>query len=266
MLQLGAVPHSGCSKFGLALVLLALGIANLSPAAEAKSPNLDPSYVSHCMRAIETASLRSGVPKDVMLAISLSETGKNISGQISPWPWTVNMEGAGVWFESQHAALDYTKKHFARGARSFDVGCFQINYKWHHKNFNSIEEMFDPLSNALYAARFLTELYLETGSWHRAAGFYHSRTPEYAERYAKRFERHRSNIAGNSNQPVYAGHGSEPLRQASAEKTSRPAPVWPLAQLGYQPPTEIMSSTPSGSLVRLDGGPSLLTSSTQSLF
>jgi len=55
-----------------------------------------------------------------MLAISLTETGKNIGGTLSPWPWTVNMEGAGVWFETQQEALAYVNAHFARGARSFE--------------------------------------------------------------------------------------------------------------------------------------------------
>jgi len=242
-------------------------LAGVSPiTASARTQNLDPQMVNHCHRAISRASQQMGVPKEIMLAISLTETGKKIGGRVSPWPWTVNMEGAGLWFETGREALAYAVAHFERGARSFDVGCFQINYKWHHQHFRSIEEMFDPDINAMYAAKYLTELYQETGSWITAAGFYHSRTPEFASRYSKRFARHLASIMGDGD-PVYQGHGSEELNLALADETQpRPAPSWPLAQLGKLPSTEILSSRPTGSLVRFDGGPSLLTPSSRPMF
>ena len=49
--------------------------------------------------------------------------------------------------------------------------------------------MFDPATNANYAARFLSDLYSELGNWSEAAGAYHSRTPKYAQKYAARFDR-----------------------------------------------------------------------------
>lgn len=140
-----------------------------------------------CEQAAVEASRRSGVPLSVLRAISLTETGRKLEGQFRPWPWTVNMEGAGHWFDTLDEARAYVFKEFKRGARSFDVGCFQINYKWHHEHFSSIDEMFDPIANALYAARFLGELYQEKGDWNAAAGAYHSRTEEFATRYAARF-------------------------------------------------------------------------------
>ncbi len=249
----------------MAISLFLIGFS--APNAPARSPDLDPQLTGLCHNAIALASQRSGVPHEVMLAISLTETGKNIGGVLNPWPWTVNMEGAGVWFETKPEALAYVNAHFARGARSFDVGCFQINYKWHHQHFSSIEDMFDPVINATYAARYLTELYHETGTWAQAAGFYHSRTPEYSQRYAKRFARHLEKIRGQGGGPVFEGHGSETLRIAQAQpKPPRAVPVWPLANLGALASTEIISSKPSGSLVRLDGGPGLLTASGQPMF
>jgi len=140
-----------------------------------------------CENAAVEASRRSGVPISVLKAISLTETGRKVDGAFKPWPWTVNMEGAGHWFDTLDEARAYVFKEFKRGARSFDVGCFQINYKWHNQGFSSIDEMFDPLANALYAAKFLSDLYAEKGSWKAAAGAYHSRTREHAERYAARF-------------------------------------------------------------------------------
>lgn len=148
--------------------------------------------VAVCDRAANLAARQTGVPVSVLKAITRTETGRGTGTANEPWPWTVNMEGKGFWFETEKEALAYVDENFKRGARSFDVGCFQINYKWHGRHFTSIDAMFDPATNALYAARFLKTLREETDSWEAAAGAYHSRTPEYAERYKARFSSYRA--------------------------------------------------------------------------
>lgn len=178
------------SDLARALCLCVGFLCGAMPAAAAS----DPSRI--CEDAAARASAATGVPVDVLNAISVTETGTKRGGRTQPWPWTVNMEGKGVWFDSEPEALDYARTNFDRGARSFDVGCFQLNYKWHGKAFRSIEHMFDPTANALYAAAFLGELYAETGNWADAAGAYHSRTPQYANRYKARFSRILAGLAG----------------------------------------------------------------------
>ncbi|MDE3029431.1 MAG: transglycosylase SLT domain-containing protein, partial [Paracoccaceae bacterium] len=84
-------------------------------------------------------------------------------------------------------ALTYAQTHLSAGSDSFDVGCFQLNYRWHGQAFASLAAMFDPTQNALYAARFLRSLYDEYGDWTAAAGAYHSRNPTYAGPYRERF-------------------------------------------------------------------------------
>lgn len=155
-----------------------------SPAAEGRN---DPSAL--CDAAAIRAARESAVPLAVLRAITRTETGRRRDGALRPWPWTVNMEGRGRWFDSRAEMLSYARRHRTRGARSFDMGCFQINYKWHGGAFASLESMADPLTTARYAARFLADLHAELGSWPRAAGAYHSRTPAYAHRYRRRFER-----------------------------------------------------------------------------
>lgn len=169
-----------------AFALLAL----FAPAARASDP------AAQCDAAAQTAAAATGVPISVLKAISLTETGRKSGGKMRPWPWTVNMEGKGVWFDDPDSAKAYVYKNYKRGARSFDVGCFQLNYKWHGQNFASIEEMFLPEPNALYAARFLRDLYREKGDWSAAAGAYHSRNKKYADRYIKRFDRLRASLTG----------------------------------------------------------------------
>jgi Transglycosylase SLT domain len=149
-----------------------------------------------CDRAAVLASNESRVPLSVLRAITRAETGRSKNGALHPWPWTVNMQGKGVWFETEDEARAYVFRHYKSGARSFDLGCFQINYKWHGASFASIDDMFDPVQNARYAAQFLSELHTEFGDWSKAAGAYHSRTAIFANKYIARFDRIHSNLDG----------------------------------------------------------------------
>lgn len=195
-----------------------------------------------CEQAAVIAAAQSGVPVSVLKAISLTETGRTRAGVTRPWPWTVNMEGKGVWFDSEDEARTYAETHFDSGARSFDVGCFQINYKWHKQAFSSIREMFDPIKNALYAAKFLNDLFAEKGNWEEAAGAYHSRTPKYANRYKARFSSYRARFAHEDNQPQLSASLPTPTPPIPASRIN----TFPLLQSGR-------GGNAMGSLVPLDG-------------
>lgn len=141
-----------------------------------------------CEDAAAQAAQQSGVPIAVLRAIALAESGRNHGGALRPWPWTLNEGGRGSWFETADAALAHLRAALASGRSNIDIGCFQINHRWHSDRFFSLEAMLDPRSNALYAAGFLAQLYRESGDWSIAAGAYHSRTPEHATRYRGRFD------------------------------------------------------------------------------
>ena len=147
-----------------------------------------------CDIAAARAAQASNVPVSVLRAITRAETGRDRSGILQPWPWAVNMEGVGKWFKTQAEARSYVDQHLKRGARSFDVGCFQLNFRWHGGRFSSIDEMLDPFVNAQYAADFLRSLFEETGDWSIAAGAYHSRTPRHAIGYSARVEQIHSQL------------------------------------------------------------------------
>lgn len=167
-----------------------------------------------CEDASRNAANRTGVPLPVLQAIALAETGRRSDEHLRPWPWTVNIQGAGHWFETATEALTFASGYLGQGSTSFDVGCFQINYRWHGENFVSLDRMFDPTENALYAARFLASLYDETGGWPEAAAAYHSRTPVHGERYRKRFEALFAALTGEAaTAPLrHAVVGAEPPR------------------------------------------------------
>lgn len=141
-----------------------------------------------CDRVARIAANESGVPLEVLMAITRTETGRRSNGVLAPWPWTVNMEGLGKWFATRKEAQAFAMSGLNEGKRSFDVGCFQLNYRWHGQHFRDVEHMFEPLENARYAADFLSRLYGELQSWDSAAAAYHSRTPKYADKYKARYK------------------------------------------------------------------------------
>lgn len=141
-----------------------------------------------CDRAARAAATKHGVPFQILRAIARVESGRMTNGVFQPWPWAVNLDGKGLYFETRRAAAAYLAQNRAAGRTNFDVGCFQINNTWHGQAFAGIDDMLDPNRNADYAARFLSELFAEVGSWEIAVGHYHSRTPDKASRYQARFQ------------------------------------------------------------------------------
>lgn len=141
-----------------------------------------------CEWAAGQAARETGVPLDIMGALTLTETGRRIEGGVRPWAWSANAEGEGTWFDDPQSAVAFAEDRVAQGRTNLDIGCFQLNYRWHGEGFASVAQMFDPLENARYAARFVSQLYAETGDWRAAAGAFHSRTRANAERYLQRFD------------------------------------------------------------------------------
>ena len=140
-----------------------------------------------CRAAISSAERQWSIPDRLLGAIGVVESGKrDAAGQVAPWPWTINAEGVGHWFNSKAEAIAAVQALQARGVRSIDVGCLQVNLMHHPDAFASLEQAFDPMANAAYAGRFLTQLRQQTGTWPKAAAGYHSLTPEIGAEYERK--------------------------------------------------------------------------------
>jgi hypothetical protein len=138
-----------------------------------------------CRAAIAAAEAGQRIPDAFLSAIAKVESGRQEDGMVVPWPWTINAEGAGSFFASKEDAIAAVRQLQARGVRSIDVGCLQVNLQQHPDAFTSLDEAFDPDANARYAARFLTTLFAQFGSWPLAAAAYHSQTPTVGAAYQK---------------------------------------------------------------------------------
>lgn len=233
----------GLRRIGRRCLLAASGCV-IAFAAHADNQRGDPSAL--CEAAAHRAAQDHAIPPAVMLALTHVETGRaDAAGQLRPWPWALNIAGQGVWLPTAQAAVARAREAIARGQTSVDLGCFQVNYRWHGQAFASLEAMIDPARNAAYAARFLRQQYERLGSWKLAAGAYHSQTEVHAAVYRARFEQALSRI-GAAPQGAPAGDPAAPMRMAAPQLVAAgswgPGSVLPRGVSGRSRPSETASA------------------------
>jgi hypothetical protein len=167
------------------LLLLAL---TASGQAEKIAPSVGAQPGMLCRAAVHAAERGTPIPPRLLAAIARVESGRPDprTGEIQPWPWTVNAEGQSMVFASKADAVAAVRKLETFGMRSIDVGCMQVNLMHHPEAFASLELAFDPQANASYAARFLMQLFERTGAWPAATAHYHSATPDLGADYGRK--------------------------------------------------------------------------------
>ena len=143
--------------------------------------------VPDCKAIARAAEERHGLPDGILQSISTVEASRIQSdGSYRAWPWTLNDNGKGLFFDDPEQVLDYLDTHMTNPDTSIDIGCMQINTKWHGASFETLDEMLDPASNIAYAAGFLTDLYYAHGSWNDALRPYHSSDQRKNDPYLNR--------------------------------------------------------------------------------
>jgi transglycosylase-like protein with SLT domain len=138
-----------------------------------------------CEAAVMGAEVTGHLPPRLLHAISLVESGRadTKTGVVRAWPWTINAEGEGHFFDTLEQAIAAVEALQARGVQSIDVGCMQVNLMYHPHAFATLQDAFNPRSNAAYAAHFLNVLFAEAHDWPHAIAAYHSETPALGEAY-----------------------------------------------------------------------------------
>ena len=140
-----------------------------------------------CEYLAKDAERRHGLPENILLSISRVESGfRKVDGVTRAWPWTLNAAGDSSYFQTKEAALDHLKEKTKKGTTNIDIGCMQLNYRWHKKFFNNLDDMMNPEKNVDYSARFLKKLYKRHGSWEKAVKYYHSSKSKFNIKYYKK--------------------------------------------------------------------------------
>ncbi len=147
--------------------------------------------IEACEPPILAAEKQYNIPTGLLLAISIVETGRpdKRTGEKKAWPWSVNANGQGLFFNDRKSAVAWVLQAQKNGVDSIDIGCMQVNLAAHPTAFRTVNDGFDPAINADYAARFLLSLYQQSADWREAVGAYHSHTEEFAVPYREQVGR-----------------------------------------------------------------------------
>jgi hypothetical protein len=142
-------------------------------------------HSKECLKHFARQERQQGIPRQLLFAVASTESGRwhDGAGVALPWPWTVNAEGKGYYFANKSEAIAAVVRLRSQGVSSIDVGCMQINLKYHPNAFTSLTQAFDPERNVNYAANFLKNNYDELQSWRSAVAAYHSRNPNLGNNY-----------------------------------------------------------------------------------
>ncbi len=191
--------------------------------------------VLQCEYLAKEAEKKYGLPENILLSISRVESGyRKIDGIKRAWPWALNAGGDSAYFETKNEALNSLKARVKRGVTNIDVGCMQLNYRWHNKFFNNLSEMMSPDKNVDYGARFLKRLYDRHGSWEKAVKYYHSSKSKFNVRYFKKVKAvWQKENAQNSLQPVLIASLSksdDQIVQKILDQKEKPAPLIKIAK------------------------------------
>lgn len=145
-----------------------------------------------CTNAISNSEKKYNLPPYLLQAIAITESGVN--GK--PNPWAMNIKGKSHYASGYNEVVNIVNRHGTKP--SIDVGCSQINLKWHAHRFNDWKQLLNPQINADYAAFHLIELKKEFGSWSKAVSAYHSRTNWRGVNYACKVSSNYGKIFGDN--------------------------------------------------------------------
>ncbi len=155
--------------FKTSIILALLYLLSIKESYADKIENLN-----LCENTIQNIELQTDIPKGLLSGIGKAEAIRKIKNKFIIWPWTINHAGKSMFFDTKKQMRNYVFKNLKRNDFNMDVGCMQINIKWHKNNFKKISDMFEVVPNISYAASFLQQLKNKHGSWDNAIKNYHS--------------------------------------------------------------------------------------------
>lgn len=172
--------------------VVAAAILLATPAAADDLPaSADPGTLAVgelCLAEATRQERELDIPRGLLTAIALTESGRfdRTAGALRAWPWTLNVAGDGLYFDTREEARAAAARALASGIRQVDIGCMQVSMAWHATGFETVTEALEPVDNVAYGARYLRGLYDRHGDWSEAVRRYHSGDPDRGEAYLRR--------------------------------------------------------------------------------
>ncbi|MDR0630884.1 MAG: transglycosylase SLT domain-containing protein [Holosporales bacterium] len=150
-----------------------VAVSNIPPLKE------DSESLNDILAIISKEEEKQRIPKGLLKAIATVESGCS--------PYTVNANKKSYRFKSFTEAAEFVNNMVYMGKTNMSIGCCQIHYKSHKKNFSSINSMLSPQQNISYAATLLKNLHNKYKSWEKAVKKYHNN--KHANAYYRKIQK-----------------------------------------------------------------------------
>lgn len=140
-------------------------------AAAAIVPSAASAQGADCASLIARTESTRNIPRGLLMAIAVTESALN--GR--PNPFAMNIAGRSYFANGYQDMANVISANWSRGVKSIDVGCMQVNLKYHGMKFARMTDLLDPNTNVQYGASFLISLATQAGSWKDAVMSYHNK-------------------------------------------------------------------------------------------
>ena len=142
-------------------------------------------------RLYEEIEKKHFVPKEVLYALALTESGISTTGRVfMPWPYTLNWLGISYRFNDKVKACSALKKILSVST-AVDIGESQLHWKYNKNMVSDACDYFDRETALTRSSHILNECHRKHGNWIKAAGCYHRPAGgKLAEEYERKYLKH----------------------------------------------------------------------------
>lgn len=140
-------------------------------AAAVMAPSSASAQTADCASLIAHTESTRNIPRGLLMAIAVTESALN--GR--PNPYAMNIAGRSYFANGYQDMANVISANWSRGVQSIDVGCMQVNLKYHGMKFPRMTDLLDPNTNVQYGASYLISLATQAGSWKDAVMSYHNK-------------------------------------------------------------------------------------------
>lgn len=125
-----------------------------------------------CPQLIADTEVRRQIPRGLLMAIAITESG--VGG--APNPYAMNIAGRSYHARDFNDMANVINRNWQNGVRSIDVGCMQVNLRYHGHHFQHLTDLLNPTTNVEYGASYLIRLAADKGSWREGVMDYHNKS------------------------------------------------------------------------------------------
>lgn len=198
-----------------AMIIAAAAASTFAWSSPALAQAADYGASADCPTLISQAETRRNIPRGLLMAIAMTESSLN--GR--PNPFAMNIAGRSYFASSGQDMANVISANWQRGVTSIDVGCMQINLKYHGMKFGRLTDLLNSPTNVEYGASYLIALAVEAGSWKDAVMSYHNKkNPTRRAWYGCKVWNNYLRI--NGSQTGYLQCGGAPAGSSTASRTT----------------------------------------------